>query len=245
MLANVMEHIRVAIGSQPNFPNLPNFAEGGLNLRRDGVVILRGALPSQEVRRAAALCDAAFTGLTTASAPSAYASAAAWGGMSLDDMLGCMVEPEALSAIVDRLTAMMPDAALIRAFSVVRRRVKHRTSMPWHVDAEAANTIRQDPCVNFWMPFAPVGNGRSPTLEFVLRSAPTMRRVPARRPSAETFRYDEWVKTHLGHCRRIIPVLEPGDVALFDHYTMHRTERVTGRYPVPRISAEIRFQYMA
>ena len=74
MLANVMEHIRVAIGSQPNFPNLPNFAEGDLNLRRDGVVILRGALPSQEVRRAAALCDAAFTGLTTASAPSDPAS---------------------------------------------------------------------------------------------------------------------------------------------------------------------------
>ena len=114
MLANVMEHIRVAIGSQPNLPkpNLPNLAEGGLNLRRDGVVILRGVLPPQDVRRTAALCDAAFTGLTTASDPSAYANAAAWGGMSLDEMLGCMAEPEALSAIVDRLTALLPDAVL-------------------------------------------------------------------------------------------------------------------------------------
>ena len=244
MLANVMEHIRGAIGLQPSIPNLPNFAEEGLSLRRDGVVILRGVLPSHEVRRTAALCDAAFRGLTTASAPSAYASAAAWGGMSLDDMLGCMAEPEALSEIVDRLVDMMPDAELIRAFSVVRRRVKHRTSMPWHVDAEAANTIRQDPCVNFWVPFAPVGNGRSPTLEFVLRSSPTMRKIPKRRPAGETFRYDEWVKAHLGERQRFIPALEPGDVALFDHYTMHRTERVTGRFPVPRISAEIRFQYM-
>ena len=248
MLANVMEQIRVAIGSQHNLPkplpkpNLPNFAEGGLDLARDGVVILRGALPSGEVRRAAALCDSAFTGLTTASDPSAFANAAAWGGMSLDEMLGCMAEPQVLSAIVDRLTALLPEAALLRAFSVIRRRVKHRTSMPWHVDAEAANTVRQDPCFNFWVPFAPVGNGRSPTLEFVLGSASTMRRQPAR-PSGETFRYDQWVQMRLGHCRRIMPILEPGDVALFDHYTMHRTERVSGRYPVPRISAEIRLQY--
>ncbi len=240
MLANVMERIRVAVGSQPK---LPNVAEGGLNLAQDGVVILRGALPSQEVMRVAPLCDAAFTGLTRASDPSAYANAAAWGGMSLDEMLGCMAEPEALNAIVDRLTTLLPhNAVLIRAFSVIRRRVKHRTSMPWHVDAEAANTIRQDPCVNFWVPFAPVGNGRSPTLEFVLGSASTMRSLPARRPSGETFRYDQWVQMHLGHCRRIMPTLEPGDVALFDHYTMHRTERVSGRFPVPRISAEIRFQ---
>ena len=238
MLANVMEDIQVAIESQPNLPDL---AEADLNLARDGVVILRGVLPPREVRRAAALCDAAFTGLTTASDPGAYASAAAWGGMSLDQMLGCMADPEALHAIVDRLTALLPRAVLQRAFSVIRRRVKHRTSMPWHVDAEAANTLRQDPCVNFWVPFAPVGDGRSPTLEFVLGSGPTMRSCP-RRISGETFRFDEWVQMRLGDCRRIMPILEPGDVVLFDHYTMHRTERVSGRYPVPRISAEIRFQ---
>jgi hypothetical protein len=174
--------------------------------------------------------------------PSTVANVVGWGGMSIDEMLNCMADPGALCGILDRLAAYVPGASLLRSLSVIRRRVKHRTSMPWHVDAEAASTRAHDPCVNFWVPFAPVGGGRSPTLEFLLGSAPTMRAYQARR-TGETFRLDQWVEMRLGGCRRIVPLLEPGDVVLFDHYTMHRTERVTGLKPVPRITAEVRFNY--
>lgn len=233
MLAMAMADVQVA-----NEP--PDIVESELDLARDGVVVLRGAIPPTDVRRTAALCDAAFTGLTTASDPSTVANVVGWGGMSIDEMLGCMADPDSLRAILDRFTALLPGATLLRSLSVIRRRVKHRTSMPWHVDAEAASTRAHDPCVNFWMPFAPVGGGRSPTLEFVLGSAPAMRGYRALR-TGETFRLDQWVEMRLGHSRRFMPLLEPGDVVLFDHYTMHRTERVSGLKPIPRISAEIRF----
>lgn len=236
MLASVMEDVQATVKSRSRS------AEPELDLVRDGIVILRGALPPREVWQTAALCEAAFTGLTRESDPSTLDNVVGWGGMSIDQMLACMTDQGPLCGILDRLTALVPGASLIRSLSVLRRRVKHRTSMPWHVDAEAASTRAHDPCVNFWVPFAPVGAGRSPTLEFLLDSAETMRTYRAQR-TGETFRLDQWVEMRLGHCRRIIPVLEPGDVMLFDHYTMHRTERVSGRKPMPRITAEIRFQY--
>ena len=193
MLANVMEDIQVAIKSQPNLPDL---AEADLNLARDEDVILRGVLPPREVRRAAALCDAAFTGLTTASDPGAYASAAAWGGMSLDQMLGCMADPEALHAI--RRPPHRLAAAPCYSVRFPSSGAGSSTAPACHGTLTPKRpTPSSSPCVNFWVPFAPVGDGRSPTLEFVLGSGPTMRSCP-RRISGETFRFDEWVQMRLG-----------------------------------------------
>jgi hypothetical protein len=109
-------------------------------------------------------------------------------------------------------------------------------SVSWHCDAEAATSFDlATECVTLWMPLEKVGVGKAPSLEFVSRSHHIMRR----RDDLRTVRHrsDDFVAGIEGE--RFVPALNLGDVVMFDHLMLHRTEQSRGQKS--RLSAELRF----
>ena len=108
--------------------------------------------------------------------------------------------------------------------------------VPWHIDAEAASTMLLDnfgSTTSAWLPLTSVGTD-SPSLEVIPGSSVLMRSEhlePARH------RDTGWVDA-LG-LPSISPALVPGDVIVFDQYTLHRTQQI----PVtrPRLTCELRY----
>jgi hypothetical protein len=123
-------------------------------------------------------------------------------------------------------------------FTFIRRHRSARKYLPWHIDADAAGIINStDYCINTWLPLDPVGDVL-PSLELIPGSNKTMREAPSRE-GTEKSRADEWVKANVGG-ESWIPRAEPGDAILFDHWTLHRTQRIE-RENAARTSCEFRF----
>jgi hypothetical protein len=123
-------------------------------------------------------------------------------------------------------------------FTFIRRHRSAQKYLPWHIDADAAGIINAtDYCINTWLPLDPVGDVL-PSLELILGSNKTMRDVPSME-GAEKARSDEWVKANVGG-ESWIPHAVPGDAILFDHWTLHRTQRIE-RENAARTSCEFRF----
>jgi hypothetical protein len=123
-------------------------------------------------------------------------------------------------------------------FTFVRRHRSTRKYLPWHIDADAAGIINAtDYCINTWLPLDPVGDVL-PSLELILGSNKAMRNIPSVEGS-EKSRPDDWVKSNIGG-ESWIPHAVPGDAILFDHWTLHRTQRML-RDDVMRTSCEFRF----
>jgi hypothetical protein len=123
-------------------------------------------------------------------------------------------------------------------FTFVRRHRSTRHYLPWHIDADAAGIINStDYCINTWLPLDPVGDVL-PSLELMPGSNKTMRTVPSRE-GKDKAREDDWVKANVGG-ESWIPHAMPGDAILFDHWTLHRTQRMEQDNAV-RTSCEFRF----
>jgi hypothetical protein len=123
-------------------------------------------------------------------------------------------------------------------FTFVRRHRSTKHYLPWHIDADAAGIINAaDYCINTWLPLDPVGDVL-PSLALIPGSNKTMRTVPSRE-GKEKARPDDWVKANVGS-ESWIPHAEPGDAILFDHWTLHRTQRMEQDNAV-RTSCEFRF----
>lgn len=87
-----------------------------------------------------------------------------------------------------------------------------------------------------WVPLDPVGPGKLPSLEVIIGSGPVMRADYENRSHIDPHRSNDYADQISGE--RVILDLEPGDVALIDHYVLHRTDpRAAGN----RTSAEFRF----
>ena len=115
------------------------------------------------------------------------------------------------------------------AYSFFRR---HYTFDPnkyvrWHTDAEAARTRNVNAeSVNIWMPLDMVGE-KLPSLEFIPFSSARMRNEPLPESAGPyTYRDDEWVQGRFKDTDIWTPQAEPGDAVIFDHYTLHRTQRI-------------------
>ena len=107
-----------------------------------------------------------------------------------------------------------------------------------HIDADAAGIINAtDYCINTWLPLDPVGDVL-PSLELIPGSNKTMRNVPSME-GKEKSRSDDWVKSNIAG-ESWVPHAEPGDAILFDHWTLHRTQRMEQENAV-RTSCEFRF----
>jgi ectoine hydroxylase-related dioxygenase (phytanoyl-CoA dioxygenase family) len=86
-----------------------------------------------------------------------------------------------------------------------------------------------------WLPLDAVGAGL-PSLEMVVGSHDKMRQLPLlmgeRRYRDDAFAASAGTK--------IVPQLDPGDAIIFDHFTLHRTQRQIGGI-FERTSCEFRF----
>jgi Phytanoyl-CoA dioxygenase (PhyH) len=123
-------------------------------------------------------------------------------------------------------------------FTFVRRHRSTKHYLPWHIDADAAGIINStDYCINTWLPLDPVGEAL-PSLELIPGSNKTMRTVPSRE-GKEKARPDDWVKANVPG-ESWVPHAVPGDAILFDHWTLHRTQRIEQDNAV-RTSCEFRF----
>lgn len=131
-----------------------------------------------------------------------------------------------------RLWRLVPERSFFR---------RHRDAgkyVPWHIDADAARTASFGPdCLNVWLPLDDVGSA-APSLEFALGSHAEMRRV-ALLDSDWPYRADDWVDAN-AKGRFWTPSAQLGDAVLFDHYILHRTQRVPTRRS-QRMSCEFRF----
>lgn len=123
--------------------------------------------------------------------------------------------------------------------SFIRRHLGAKTHLPWHIDADAANTISQaggGDCINVWMPLCAVGR-RAPSLDIVPGSHAEMKTRPLL-ASAEASRDDAFVAS-IG--KAYAPKLDLGDALACDQYTLHRTQ--AGDFSnVTRTACEFRFR---
>lgn len=123
-------------------------------------------------------------------------------------------------------------------FTFVRRHRSTKHYLPWHIDADAAGIINAtDYCINTWLPLDPVGEAL-PSLELIPGSNKRMRYIPSQ-DGSEKSRSADWVKSNIGG-ESWIPRAAPGDAILFDHWTLHRTQRMDQENAV-RTSCEFRF----
>ena len=123
-------------------------------------------------------------------------------------------------------------------FTFIRRHRSTKKYLPWHIDADAANTASSaDECVNTWLPLDPVGK-TAPSLELIPGSNKVMRNLPLQE-GPNRARSDDWVKENI-RAGSWVPRANPGDAILFDHWTLHRTQRLA-QENVLRTSCEFRF----
>jgi ectoine hydroxylase-related dioxygenase (phytanoyl-CoA dioxygenase family) len=124
------------------------------------------------------------------------------------------------------------------SISWVRRHRSTALYLPWHIDADGASLLKTaDYSINMWLPLDPVGDD-APSLEFIPGSNKTMRNLPIL-ATTEAYRTPEWVNENFTN-QPWTPHAVPGDAILFDHWTLHRTQRVS-RENVLRTSCELRF----
>jgi ectoine hydroxylase-related dioxygenase (phytanoyl-CoA dioxygenase family) len=122
--------------------------------------------------------------------------------------------------------------------SYFRRAEKRTTSWTaWHIDAEAASTIRfGTECVTVWIPLTRVGgDSGKPSLELICGSH---RLDDGKRLVPRSHRAAEWVSTIDGE--RLVPQANGGDAVIFTQFTLHRTQHIKEQRE-PRTSCEFRF----
>lgn len=155
-----------------------------------------------------------------------------------------------LAAIVDKVGAVArtayadPTVKLLEGFSVIRRhrrlpRAGEMTTVPWHRDYSFVGPAGIDRSVNFWIPLAEVGE-IAPSIDVIVGSHSYMVNVPDDTPGITNIA-EQWVSEHLGGYRRWTPRCTPGDVMVFDHQTIHRTQPLTTQASIDRMNFEMRW----
>jgi hypothetical protein len=228
-----------------------------MNLIDDGVVVHRDAIPRADVELFFAIADRAYTLVGEVRAGAApkgkhadlikhiAESSILWGGIPISHGYQIAAEhfnesPDGFTKITSRLEQVLAyhrrenGANYRNELSYFRRHNGSTTHIPWHFDAGAAGTVKYDPCFNTWVPLVQVGES-SPTLQFIPKTAALARdsinaehHYPRCTEIASGFDEASW----------LTPKLDPGDIVIFDHWTLHRTQPLSGKM---RTSAEIRF----
>jgi len=223
-----------------------------LDLKRDGVTILRGGvLPAQInglVSLTAWLYGEIERGLGDAPSPrrrNLTQTHGVWRGFRIEDVRDFLsIDEQArylYAVLIDEVAADIrrqigTTLEFSPKFSFFRRAVVGApSSVNWHCDAEAAGTLeRGGDGLSVWVPLEPVGRDL-PSLEFILGSQAKMgleaQLVGAHRP-------DDWVDKMFGD--RWVPMIDnPGDAVVFDQFVLHRTQQMAA--DAPRTSCEFRF----
>ena len=153
-----------------------------------------------------------------------------------DRAFTCVVGPlQELLQRVFSLTTMrfVPEKSVLR-----RQGVQMTSYVAWHRDAHAVQTADLGDCLNCWVPLNSVGCER-PSLEFVTGSNRILQNCVVDYATQDSPRHDQVVAEY-GASQICTAMLDLGDVLLFDHHTLHRTQPMNGAHP-PRVSGEFRF----
>lgn len=202
--------------------------------------LIRGFLPEPVWRNLRAYAEETYARSDADAAAGTlhpdFAHSRTWGGLVFPHVMGHFGRPPAILDVVTTIQSAFGDLSLLEGHSTFRRHQGAMTHAGWHNDADAVG-IDFDPCFNVWVPLASVGWGAKPSLEIVVDSDAKMRAMPDR--LRENWP-DDWVRKTFADHEIVCPKLAPGDVLVFSHYTLHRTQPLADQSE-PRISAEFRF----
>jgi hypothetical protein len=131
---------------------------------------------------------------------------------------------------------------LLEGFSIMRRQRKappegEITRTAWHRDFSFVAPGGFDQSVNFWIPLTEVGKV-APSIEVIVGSHSLMTNVPDETPGITNIQ-QEWINEHLSDYPCWTPNCIPGDVMVFDHQTVHRTQPLAAS--VDRLNFEMRW----
>lgn len=124
--------------------------------------------------------------------------------------------------------------SFVEGKSAIRRQGASSRPVPWHRDAHAVKTQDDGNCVNFWVPLDEVGSIR-PSLQIACGSATEWKDRPVDYSEIEN-PPDEDVASGYEVATAF---LNPGDVLVFGHHTLHRTQPMANSSI--RLSGEFRF----
>src|SRR5215470_10670930 len=231
-----------------------------------GAMVLRSFLPAEELailQQVASLAfgigDSIVANLPMGRVPSDVSDGLAHGYLSWKIMtawLACTA-PDLLgdlASVTNRVQAIAasayrdPDTRFLDGFSVIRRhrrmpRSGEVTAAAWHRDFSFVGPAGIDQSVNFWFPLVEVGID-APSLEIVVGSHRYMREIPDETPGITNIA-EEWLATHLSDYVRWTPSCRPGDVVMFDHQTIHRTQQLGRTAAIDRMNFEMRWRLSA
>jgi hypothetical protein len=127
-------------------------------------------------------------------------------------------------------------------FNLIRRHRKNptageATNVPWHRDFTFTNMAGNMHSMNCWSPMVEVGK-RSPSLDFILESHGHMLGKEDENPGVTQIS-EGWIKANLPALPRVTPHCRPGDIVVFDHQVLHRTQQLT--FTEDRLSFEFRW----
>jgi ectoine hydroxylase-related dioxygenase (phytanoyl-CoA dioxygenase family) len=226
------------------------------DLRRDGVVLIPGAVSQEAISGLQRITDAEYDRLANPDSDvvrDIASSSASWGGIAIDHVKSLAPDPKKAVALVDQSIGQLnaalrklsvADPVFQSSLSYVRRHRNSATFAPWHLDAHAAGTINHDPVFNAWMPLVAVGQN-CPGLEFIVGAHQRTRagnyaHQDTEHPADAGYPTPSWIAENSADGKHVCFVMAPGDVIIFDHWTPHRTQ-VSEFPPYVRTSAEMRF----
>ena len=162
-----------------------------------------------------------------------------WDGLHVPHLKQHMDGEKPIDAVANLIGRQFKGARVIDQECNFRRHRGASSRAGWHTDADAAGSAPYDPCFNVWLPLMPVGIVL-PSLELMPDTERPMRKMPRAPVEDGKVWSDRWRIEHFPDAKVECPVLNPGDVVIFSHYILHRTQ------PLPtqvgeRISGEFRF----
>lgn len=134
--------------------------------------------------------------------------------------------------------------AVLEGFNLIRRHRKNpkaveRTTVPWHRDWTFASPAGYQESMNCWVPLVEVGSS-APSLDFVLGSHVYMAGQPDETYGITSIS-EPWFEAHLTAYEQSTPSCNPGDIVVFDHQVVHRTQSLNYQFQQDRFSMELRW----
>jgi hypothetical protein len=217
-----------------------------MGLKADGIVIVRSFLGREEAIELRDLADKIYCAIeeTPPTDEDLMGNYRRWLGVPMSALPAYLRQFPELGQQYERLSAFIVHKSrpffgrgyrLIPSRSFFRRHLGAKKFVPWHIDADAADVSPFRNTFNVWIPLQKVGVGL-PTLELIPGSDRVMRKLPLLDGAVAS--RDEAFAMSLGE--PIAPELDLGDVLIFNHHVLHRTQPVENR-DVQRTSCEFRF----
>jgi hypothetical protein len=149
-----------------------------------------------------------------------------------------------VDALLKYLGPMFPyPLSFVPSKSALRRQgsrdhAKKTAYVPWHRDAHAVQLLEFGNVFNCWAPCEPVGFNRA-SLQIVRGSSKIMKQRSVDYATQE-YHGDDQVRSEFGQESICTAVLDPGDILIFNHHTLHRTQPMSDD-ALTRMSGEFRF----